>query len=226
MFSCIGADCKSTCVGADPITDTIKFVPDAADIQQQELQRAEMQEAERQERSRLEEERKRVEAAEHQRQLEKAVREREEKERREQQELARLAQEHEEKRQQEEAARIQADKRERARLEAEQRACQEEAAARQQLEAWLKKNSYSGVNTKKKKMMMARYPLHDAVTQRDATTVRLLLRFGADKGLKNSSGRTAHELAKHKSNRSGRSAACEEVLGVFASQSQVQRGGA
>merc|ERR1712151_327776 len=105
--------------------------------------------------------------------------------------------------------------REQERLEAQERALQEENCARQQLDAWLQTNKYASVNTKKSKMMMARYPLHDAVTQRDATAVRLLLRFGADKSFKNSSGRTPHELAKH-------TKGCDEVLGAFASQSQGQ----
>merc|ERR1712039_1004293 len=164
-----------------------------------------------------EEERKRAEAAERKRKEEQAAQQRLEQERLEQERIAR--EEEEKRRQEEETARIEADKRERARLEAEERARQEEAAARQQLEAWLKKNQYAGVNTKKSKMMSSRYPLHDAVSQRDDAVVRLLLRFGANATLKNSSGRTAQELAKN-------TKGCEAVLAVFASASQVQRGGA
>merc|ERR1711920_164283 len=111
-------------------------------------------------------------------------------------ELARQAREREEerlrieeqKRQEELAARKEAERREQERIEAEARARREEEAARQKLDAWLQKNKYASVNTKKSKMMMARYPLHDAVSQCDADMVRLLLKFGADPALKNTSG--------------------------------------
>merc|ERR1712039_143287 len=112
-----------------------------------------------------------------------------------------------------------AERREQERRAAEERARKEEASARQQLDAWLKKNNYTGVNAKKSKMMMARYPLHDATAQRDASAVRLLLRFGADATLKNTSGQTPGELAK-------KTKGCEDVLAVLSSHSQMRRGGA
>merc|ERR1712194_467426 len=101
----------------------------------------------------------------------------------------------------------------------EKRAAKEEEAAQQKLQAWLQKNKYAGINTKKSKMMMVRYPLHDAVTQKDAAAVRLLLRFGADATSKNSSGRTAHDVARS-------TKGCEDVAAAFSSQTRVKAGGA
>merc|ERR1712217_911419 len=114
---------------------------------------------------------------------------------------------------------IQSEHREKERVDAQERARKEEAAARQQLQAWLEKNKYASVNTKKSKMMRARYPLHDAVAQKDAAAVRLLLRFGADPALKNSSGRTPEEPARA-------TKGSEQVAAAFASQSRVRVGGA
>jgi len=143
--------------------------------------------------------------------------EREERERQEEQERLRLLDE--QRREAEGAARVEAEAREKEQRAARERARREEEAAQQQLQAWLQKNKYAGVNTKKSKMMMARYPLHDAVAQKDAPTVRLLLRFGSDSTLKNSSGKTANDVARN-------TKGCEDVVAAFSSQTRVKAGGA
>merc|ERR1711908_98874 len=111
-----------------------------------------------------------------------------------------------------------AEAREHEQRAARERARQDEEAAHQQLQAWLDKNKYAGVNTKKSKMLMVRYPLHDAVTQKNAGAVRLLVRFGADATLKNSSGKTALDVAR---NMKG----CEDLVAAFNSQTRINRGG-
>merc|ERR1711920_369982 len=148
---------------------------------------------------------------------ERMERERREREEIEQQEAER--QRLEKRRREEEAARVEAERAEKARVDAEERARQEEAAAQQRLQDWLKKNGYGGVNTQKSKMLMARYPLHDAVSQKDTEMVQLLLRFGADRSLKNTTGKTAQQLAE-------KTKGCDEVLTAFSSQTQQKRGGA
>jgi len=230
MFSWIaGESCKGSCIGADPTTDTVKFVPADLNAEQQEQEKRQQELVERQEKLRLELEQKRAEEEERQRveheRKERARKESEERERLEREEHARREEEErlrlleEQRRKDEEDARIEAERREKEERAARERARREQEAAKQQLQAWLDKNKYAEVNTKKSKMMMGRYPLHDAVSQKDANAVRLLLRFGADTTLKNSSGKTPQELANT-------TKGCEHVVTVFASHSRQRVGGA
>lgn len=209
MFSWIAAEsCKGSCVPSDPTSDTVKVSPVDIDRKQQECERREGELRETQ-RKRAEE----AECAARQR----LERDQEQLEREREEERMRFERKRQEE--EEETARIEEERREMARFEATERVRQEEEETRQQLQVWLKKNKYASVNSKKTKMMMARYPLHDAVAQRDAVTVRLLLRFGADLTLKNTSGRTAQEVAKN-------TKGCDDVLAAFVCQPQVKRGGA
>merc|ERR1712032_13488 len=64
-----------------------------------------------------------------------------------------------------------------------------------QLGDWLSANGHAGVNSRKTKLLKARfwYPLHAAVRQLDSTMVTLLIRAGADVQQKDSSHRTPLE---------------------------------
>lgn len=78
----------------------------------------------------------------------------------------------------------------------------EDNDGKDELDSWLKTNELSGVNSRKGSLMSRVYPLHVAVMQRDVRIVDLLLRFGADHKLKNSSMQTPRQLAMKK-NRDG-----------------------
>jgi len=155
--------------------------------QQEAEQRQQAVEAERQLREREAEERRRASEAEQQRLIEEQL-VREDEERRQ------LAEAEEERRRQEEVA-------EQRRRDEESEAA-EEQNAKQRLEDWLKQEKFSGVNDKRKTMMKSKFPLHSAVKRKDAETIQLLLRFGADPANKDSNGLTPKALAE-KSNRDG-----------------------
>merc|ERR1711924_211322 len=72
----------------------------------------------------------------------------------------------------------------------------EEEDAKQRLEDWLRQEKFTGVNDKRKSMMKSKFPLHSAVKRKDADTIQLLLRFGADPTSKDSNGLTAKDLAE------------------------------
>ena len=71
-----------------------------------------------------------------------------------------------------------------------------EQDARQRLEDWLRQEKFAGVNDKRKSLMKSKYPLHSAVKRKDAATIQLLIRFGADPTYKDSKGLTPKELAE------------------------------
>jgi len=113
-----------------------------------------------------------------------------------QQEAEEAAQrEQEDRRRQEEAERLKAEE------ESERLRVEQLAADQVKLEAFLKEHGYVAVNTRKKAMFSYSFPLHTAVTVGDATIIRILLAAGADAKLKNSSGKTAAQVAqKHPKN--------------------------
>merc|ERR1711924_344464 len=78
----------------------------------------------------------------------------------------------------------------------EEAAVAEEEDAKQRLEDWLRQEKFTGVNDKRKSMMKSKFPLHSAVKRKDADTIQLLLRFGADPTSKDSNGLTAKDLAE------------------------------
>lgn len=96
---------------------------------------------------------------------------------------------------------------------AEEQHAKENQEAQERVNAWLKKNTFSNVNAKKKSMMSFTYPLHCAVTQKDSAMVQLLIRFSADPQLANSSKQTPRQLAD-KLNKKG---SHNEVLAVLPS---------
>jgi len=210
--------CRDTCGGADPTKDTIKIsmpmpnerqaqdaVEDAVRAAEQaageraaQLEaaaRAEEEEAEQLARRRAEEEdRARRERADEQ---ERALAEAQERVRQQQVEQLRLQAERE---------------------AAEQRRKQEEEeeAQRQQRSAqvaeFLKAQGFASVNAGKRKMLRTTYPLHRAAELGDEKMVESLLAEGADPAQKNSSGKTAVQVAGGK-NKKGSHSGALRVLG-------------
>ena len=183
-------------------------------------------EAERQEREleqqRVEQVRRRQEQEKEQRRLEEAAEtnSKEEEDRRRFEEEQEQLHQQEQLRQQEEAQRqqeieqaAQRELEEQERKRAEEQRAKDEQDAQQRVNAWLKKNGFSSVNAKKKSMMSSLYPLHCAVTQNDSAMVQLLIRFGADPKLTNSSKQTPRQMAD-KLNKKG---SHNEVLAVLPS---------
>lgn len=150
---------------------------------------------------RLEEERKVAEAEEEKRKAEdeerrlQAIQEAEEKAR-----LEREAAESEKAAAEQERIREEQERLHQARLEKE-RQDREKAIA-----TFLKQNGFTaGVNGAKKSFMSSSYPLHKAAESGDVKIVTMLLREGADPSQKNSSGKTALEVAKKKDNKGSHS---------------------
>lgn len=63
------------------------------------------------------------------------------------------------------------------------------------LTRWLKRNGYTDVNCKRKRLLKYKYPLHTAVKNNDVEMVQILLQFGSYPAHTNSSGLTPKELA-------------------------------
>lgn len=227
--------CKP-CSSSDPASDTVKVdyskfatggensedkenaTPNPAKIDKMKDE-AKERELEQQ---RAEQARRRQEQEKEQRRLEEAAetKRKEEEERRRlekeqellhQQELLRQQEEAQRQQESEQAAQRELEEQERKRAE-EQRA-KDEQDAQQRVNAWLKKNGFSSMNAKKKSLMSSLYPLHCAVTQNDSAMVQLLVKFGADPKLANSSKQTPRQLAD-KLNKKG---SHNEVLAVMPS---------
>lgn len=98
------------------------------------------------------------------------------------------------------------DEQEQARLEQLQ-----EQRERDALSAFLLVNGLAGADTKRKRLLSSSYPLHVAVERNDPEAVRLLLRAGAERGRKNSSGRTPLQLAERRNKKGTR----EQVLALL-----------
>jgi len=91
-----------------------------------------------------------------------------------------------------------AEERVRADQEAAEKAAKEEADRKiaVQVAAWCKKNGFKDMNTEKKGFMSgSKFPLHVAVTNKDAAMVGLMVQLGVDKTVKNSKGQTGTDLA-------------------------------
>lgn len=63
------------------------------------------------------------------------------------------------------------------------------------LARFLEEHRYTGVNSQRRSMLKAKYPLHTAVKRQDINMIRVLLEAQADRTLKSSSGETPFELA-------------------------------
>eukprot|EP00931_Biecheleriopsis_adriatica_P041998 TRINITY_DN2393_c0_g1_i1.p1 TRINITY_DN2393_c0_g1~~TRINITY_DN2393_c0_g1_i1.p1 ORF type:complete len:259 (+),score=109.18 TRINITY_DN2393_c0_g1_i1:69-779(+) len=211
-MSMFGYSCASSCSPSDPATSTVKV--DIGSLPQKEPTEAErLAEEQRQEEEiarrraeeallaeqRAAEERRAAREAEARRQAEeeeRRLREQRDAEEKERRELA--AKVAEQQRQAEAAAAAEA---ERQRLEQER--LQEEAERKVRKEAvaaFLRTHGFSGVSKAKSSMMgMSKtYPLHKAAELGDAEIISMLLAEGAEAGQKNSSGKTAAQVAEKK----------------------------
>ena len=71
---------------------------------------------------------------------------------------------------------------------------------RLQLSSFLEKHGFSGINVPRRSFLRKTFALHKAAELADVATTTLLLAEGADVSLRNSSGRTAADVAKKKDN--------------------------
>merc|ERR1711972_706431 len=106
---------------------------------------------------------------------------------------------------------------EKARLEREQRELQEQHERREALRHFFDQYGFTAVNAEKRKTSMifkttTTYPLHCAAELGDESIVGMLLTEGADVARKNSSGKTALQVAEKK-DKAGSHAAVLRLLG-------------
>eukprot|EP00440_Ansanella_granifera_P075376 gb/GFBE01081800.1/.p1 GENE.gb/GFBE01081800.1/~~gb/GFBE01081800.1/.p1 ORF type:complete len:226 (+),score=87.42 gb/GFBE01081800.1/:1-678(+) len=201
-----GISCGSTCKPQDPVTNTVKVNVDelAAGIGQKSeaevLAEQRQQEQEAQEKAEEEERRLKAEEAAREAAIE-AERRAEDERRRRQAEALRLREEEDARRMAEAAAAAAA---EAAKKAEEERLRQEQAMKqrKQEVSAYLQKQGFADVNSSKRSWFSSTYPLHKAAEAADDKLVALLLEEGANASQKNSSGRTAAQVA-FKKNRNG-----------------------
>jgi len=208
MFAC------RVCVPADPAPDTVRFDMAAlAKAQADEAAKEEQRRADAQEAERAEEQRRADEEARARRRAE-AERLRGEEERTQREAEQRAAAE---------AVRVAE--------EAEQREASERAAAaahrrKTEVAAFLQKNGFTnGVAGPKKCMTKTKYPLHTAAKRGGAFMVEMLLQEGADATQKDSTGRTAAQVAQ-KENRNNSHAQVLQALAAVAPAGRRAAGGA
>mmetsp|Transcript_69103 Transcript_69103/g.191360 ORF Transcript_69103/g.191360 Transcript_69103/m.191360 type:complete len:211 (-) Transcript_69103:280-912(-) len=208
MFSC------KACSPGDRTTDVVQF--DASAIaREQEL--AEQAAREREEQRRMQEE--------HRRLAEEARRVEQEQWRLQEEEVARQADEEArlEREERERLAREALEREDAARRAEETRLEWEAAKARRaSVAGFLREKGFkNGAGGAKKSLMSTTYPLHVAAKEGDARIVALLLSEGANAAQRNSTGKTAAQIAE-KSNKGGSHAA---VLAALATPSAAARAG-
>jgi len=182
MFSC------RQCKGSDPTTDTVKI-----NLPQEE----EEEEARRRAEEEAEAECRRQEAADRA-EAERLQQEEDEAERRQTAALEAR------RREAEEAAQQQRLREEAERAEAEEQQRQEEARRDRQAKVttFLKTKGFKSVTAPKRSMMKTTYPIILAAEAGDTEMVEFLIQEGADPAQKNSSGKTAQEVATKKNKKS------------------------
>jgi len=211
--------CKEYCTGSDPTSDTVKVNPallagGKENVQPQDVAKK----AHEEQKAKDQEERKRAEEKILQQQKEDERRQVEEqaRKRRDEEETKRQAAEREAAEravQDADAAAAASAQQEQQRLEeeriAEEKARQEreaadsakaadELVAQEKVQTWCKANGFKegDMNSCKKSFLRgSKFPLHEAVAKNNEEMVGLMVRLGADKGLKNSKGQTAEDLA-------------------------------
>jgi len=230
------SECRPNCNVADPVSHTVKVDPTLLGGHPAEGLKAQMpaevdqakQREEQEQREAVErlaqEERERVDAAERAKAEEERLRqEAEEDALRQEAEAQRRAEEEAEtqRKEAELAERLAQEKRERvaaaerAKAEAHAAAAKSKAeveAAQQSVDDFLKGRGFKNMLTPRKAFCGASiHPLHLAVEENNAETVRSLLRCGADKTQKNSAKMSPLELAE-KCNKKGSHDAIVELL--------------
>jgi hypothetical protein len=200
MFSC------KHCNVSDPSTDTVKvnFPTVEEQLRLEEEERRAKEAKEEEERQQREEEAARERARILQEQLE-AERQRAEAEAAERQrvEAERRAEEAAARRRQEELARQQREREEAERRAEEQRQEEELRQQRQaKVAAFLKSKGFADVMAPKRSMMKTTYPIIVAAEAGDKEIVEFLIQEGADPAQKNSSGKTAIDIAAKKNKKS------------------------
>jgi len=212
-----GFEC-SACRPSDPVTSTVKVnMDDMASQHEKEEAERQMQLAEESERQRLEHQKAEEELAmERAREAERQARIEEETLLEQQLLMEQLRAAEEEKQLQEALAVSQreadeaaaaATEQERQRQEFERQAQERKTA----VTAFFKKFGFTGVNNPKKSLMSSSYALHKAAEIADDKLVATLLLEGASLAQKNSSGKTAAQVAE-KLNKKGSHAKVLEVL--------------
>jgi len=202
-----GFSCGSACNLQQPATSTVKVsladITEMPKVEEERLAR-EPEMAEEARRKEAEEE-LRLKAEEAERLVEEQRRE--QAERRRQEEEQRQREEAEEAQRVAEAAAAAAAEAAAARAAEEEKFRQEQALQatnfrKKQVSIFLKKEGFTDVNARKRSLLSSTYPLHKAAEAGNAKLVSMLLAEGANPAQKNSSGRTAAQVA-FKQNKSG-----------------------
>lgn len=217
-FSCNGA-----CSGSDPTSDTVKvdaallaavgkgkenMQPKQAPEKAHEAQKAWEEQKKKERELKAAEERRRLEDEANRRRQEEEARLRLEEEaaasereaaervRREREAAEAAARVKEAERQAEEKARMLSEAAERVRAEREAADKEEKRQANEKVSTWCKKNGFVNMSTQKKTMFSgSKFPLHKAVSSKDAEMVRMMVLLDVDRSVKNSKGQTPADLA-------------------------------
>mmetsp|Transcript_11454 Transcript_11454/g.35447 ORF Transcript_11454/g.35447 Transcript_11454/m.35447 type:complete len:207 (+) Transcript_11454:110-730(+) len=199
--------CKAVCTPSDPTTDSVRFDM-AAVTQAREEEQRRQQEAKRLEEEFLRQEEERLQQEELRKQEQERLRR--EEQRKQEEERVRL----EEKARQERERRAEAER------------LREEKLRQEELQAFFKKNGFVDAHTPKLSSTLLgsskTYPLHCAAELGEARIVELLLKEGVDPTQRNSSKKTAAQIAQKKNK--GRSH--DAVLRLLAGPARPGSGGA
>mmetsp|Transcript_68909 Transcript_68909/g.109331 ORF Transcript_68909/g.109331 Transcript_68909/m.109331 type:complete len:250 (-) Transcript_68909:135-884(-) len=182
----------------------VELQEEAAKVKQRQQEAREAAEAAEKARAAKEEERRRKleEEARHQKLKEEETARKFAEELRLREEAQQAAEEAERLRREAEAA------------EAAQKAAEEEQMRRaeQQVHEWCQAHGFQDVNVERKTFKGRKYPLHTAVKHQEPEMVRLLVKCGARKDLKDSRGQTPVQLAQKISKSGGKAQVSQAIL--------------
>lgn len=103
---------------------------------------------------------------------------------------------------------------------------QEQEERKKLVNDFLKRHGFVSVNSLKLSLISSTYPLHKAAELGDATMVSLLLQEGADCMQKNSSGKTAVQVAQRKDKAGSHRSVLAVFLHSYPTESAPRHGGA